>query len=143
MKKIFGSFIAVCAVFMLGTAQQAMANNEPANEPAKVETPRLVHKAYYDGTVGSNLKITMFLERYSNGDYRGWYYYNKYGASNKLVLVGKTDYEGNVELLEFTKDGQLTAGFEGRFNNNGEFVGEMFVVHNNKHFTCKLTPKNN
>ena len=40
MKKIFSSFIAVCAVFMLGTAQQAMANNEPANEPAKVEAPR-------------------------------------------------------------------------------------------------------
>ena len=140
MKKFFASFIAVCALFTLGTSQQAMANNEPSNEPTKSENPRLLESSYYTGTIGDNLKITMYLEFYSNGEYSGWYYYNKYGSNNKLYLVGSTDYDGIVKLHEFTNDGQLTASFEGTFNGRGEFIGIMYVVKGNKRYSCKLYP---
>lgn len=140
MKELFTSFIAVFALFMLGTTQPTMANDEQATKPAKTENPRLVDCSYYTGTIGDNLKVTMYLERYSNGDYRGWYYYNKNGSRNKLALVGTTDYDGIVKLLEFNADGLLTAGFEGSFNGRGEFIGIMYVVHSNKRYSCKLYP---
>lgn len=140
MKELFTSFIAVFALFMLGTTQPTMANDEQATKPAKTENPRLVDCSYYTGTIGDNLKVTMYLERYSNGDYLGWYYYNKNGSRNKLALVGTTDYDGIVKLLEFNADGLLTAGFEGSFNGRGEFIGIMYVVHSNKRYSCKLYP---
>lgn len=140
MKRFFASFIAVFALFMLGTTQPTMANDELATKPAKTENPRLVDCSYYTGTIGNNMKITMYLEYYSNGDYRGWYYYNKNGSRNKLALVGTTDYDGIVKLLEFNADGLLTAGFEGSFNGRGEFIGIMYVVHSNKRYSCKLYP---
>lgn len=140
MKKFFTSFIAVFALLMLGTNQFAMANDEFTKEPIENGRPRLVHSSYYTGTIGDNLKVTMYLDIYSNGDISGWYFYNKNGSKNKLVLVGRKNYDGTVELLEFNEKDELTAGFEGSFNSRGEFVGIMYVVHSNKRYSCKLYP---
>lgn len=140
MKKFFTSFIAVFALLMLGTIQFAMANDEFTKEPIENGRPRLVHSSYYTGTIGDNLKVTMYLDIYSNGDISGWYFYNKNGSKNKLVLVGRKNYDGTVELLEFNEKDELTASFEGSFNSRGEFVGIMYVVHSNKRYSCKLYP---
>ena len=140
MKKIFGSFIAVCAVFMLGTAQQAMANSGPSNEPTTAENPRLLSNSYYTGTIGNNMKITMYLEYYSNGDYRGWYYYHSQGSNNKLYIRGYNDLNGTVRLSEYAQGNKLTADFAGSFKMNGEFSGKMYVYHSQKTYTFKLYP---
>ena len=138
MKKFFASLIALFALLTIGTTEQVMANNEPANS----ETERVVFSSYYTGTIGDNLHITMYLERHDNGEYSGWYYYNKYGEKNKLYLIGEKDYDGLVKLFEFNDNAQPTAGFEGTFNNNGVFVGIMYVVHSGKRYSCKLYPAN-
>jgi hypothetical protein len=140
MKTIINSFIAVFALLMLGTTQQVMANNEPANEPTTAENPRLVECSYYTGTIGSNMKITMYLEYYSNGDYRGWYYYHSQGSNNKLIIRGYNDLDGAVRLSEYNKDNVLTADFRGSFKMNGEFSGKMYVHHSQKTYTFKLYP---
>ena len=138
MKKFIASFIAVFALLTIGTTQQAMANNEPAN----MQSERVVSRSYYTGTIGNNMHITMYLERHDNGEYSGWYYYNKYGEKNKLYLVGEKDTDGLVKLFEFNDQNQLTAGFEGTFNRYGEFVGIMYVVHSGKRYSCKFYPAN-
>ncbi len=140
MKRFFASFIAVFALFMLGTTQPTMANDELATKPAKTENPRLVECSYYTGTIGSNMKITMYLEYYTNGDYRGWYYYHSQGSNNKLIIRGYNDLDGAVRLSEYNKDNVLTADFKGSFKMNGEFAGKMYVYHSNKTYTFRLYP---
>lgn len=141
MKKLFASFIAVTALILLCAPQQAMADVKTKNEPMS-QTPRLLDYSYFTGTIGNDMHITMYLEVYSSGEYIGWYYYNKNGSKNKLALVGAIDDDGLVKLLEYNKDGVLTAGFEGTFNKKMEFVGIMYVVHSKKRYSCKLYPAN-
>lgn len=140
MKTIINSFIAVFALLMLGTTQQVIANNEPVKEPITAESPRLVECSYYTGTIGSNMKITMYLEYFSNGDYRGWYYYHSQGSNNKLYIRGYNDLDGAVRLSEYNKDNVLTADFRGSFKMNGEFSGKMYVYHSQKTYNFKLYP---
>ena len=136
MKKFFASLIALFALLTIGTTEQVMANNEPANS----ETERVVFSSYYTGTIGDNLHITMYLERHDNGEYSGWYYYNKNGAKNKLYLTGYKDRNGIVKLQEHDAYNNVTGGFEGTFNSYGEFNGVMYVVHSGKRYSCRMTP---
>ncbi len=139
MKKFFTLFVALVALFTLGATEQAMASEEPTTTAS---SEYVVFSSYYTGTIGNNLHITMYLERYNTGAYAGWYYYNKYGSKNKLYLVGEKAADGLVNLYEFNADAQLTAGFEGTFNRYGEFVGIMYVVHTGKRHSCRLYPTN-
>ena len=135
MKRLFAVIMAVFAIFSFSTPQQAMAK-----EPTNTEQPIVLYSSYYSGTIGNNMGITLYLERHSTGEYFGWYYYNKYGPKNKLALIGREDADGTIKLLEFNDNGQLSAGFEGIFNNYGEFIGIMYVVHSGKRYSCKLIP---
>ena len=135
MKKILAVIAAMFAITLLSAPQQAAAK-----EPTSADSSAVLLSSYYSGVIGSNLYITAYIQVNSNGSYSGWYYYNKYGPKNKLTLTGQKDADGTIKLFEFNDNGQLSAGFEGIFNNYGEFIGIMYVVHSGKRYSCKLTP---
>lgn len=135
MKRLFAIIAAVFAITLLGAPQQTTAN-----ETTSTQSPRILSSAYYSGIIGKNLGVTVYLEHYTNGEYYGWYYYNKNGSNNKLRLEGRKCVDGTVELVEYTSNGQVTAAFAGTFNNYGQFIGTMYVGHSDKYYSCKLTP---
>ena len=136
MKKLFTVIVAVFAITLLSTPQQAMAS-----EPTSAESSTVLFSSYYSGVIGSNLYITAYIQVHPNGSYSGWYYYNKNGARNKLYLTGYKDRNGVVRLQEHDEYNNVTGGFEGTFNSYGEFNGVMYVVHSGKRYSCRWTPR--
>ena len=136
MKKLFTVIVAVFAITLLSTPQQAMAS-----EPTSAESSTVLFSSYYSGDIGSNLYITAYIQVHPNGSYSGWYYYNKNGARNKLYLTGYKDRNGVVRLQEHDEYNNVTGGFEGTFNSYGEFNGVMYVVHSGKRYACRWTPR--
>ena len=139
MKKLFATIAVVLFFTAVGTPQQAMAGNEAANEPTSTESSAVLYSSYYSGTIGSNLYITMYLQYLSNGNYVGWYYYNKYGPNNKLRLEGYEEGNGTVKLFEYS-NGNVTGSFEGVFNSRGEFIGTMYAIKSQRRLSCRLVP---
>ena len=135
MKKLFTVIVAVFAITLLSTPQQAMAS-----KPTSAESSSILLSSHYSGVIGNNLYITAFIQVHSNGSYSGWYYYNKNGAKNKLYLTGYKDRNGIVKLQEHDAYNNVTGGFEGTFNSYGEFNGVMYVVHSGKRYSCRMTP---
>lgn len=140
MKNIITLLLSVFAVILIGTTQHTFANSTTTATDVSTEDPWVVYSSYYTGTIGDNLRITMYLQHYSDGCFVGWYYYNKYGEKNKLAIVGRTNSNNTVELFEINNEGVHTASFEGSFNRAGEFIGIMYVYHTQKRHTCKLYP---
>ena len=135
MKKILAVIAAVFAITLLSAPQQAAAK-----EPTSADSSAVLLSSYYSGVIGSNLYITAYIQVNSNGSYSGWYYYNKYGAKNKLSLTGYKDRNGVVKLQEHDAYGNVTGGFEGTFNSYGEFNGVMYVIRSGKRYSCRWTP---
>lgn len=144
MKQTFVIVMAAMIVAAIALPQPTMAEHSEVTTYAEpsldAENSYVEYSAFYSGKVGKSLGITMYLEHHSEGVYHGWYYYNKYGPSNKLTINGYRR-NGRIYLEEYSPDNQNTGCFEGIFNDYGVFVGTLLVYKNGKEYSVTLYPQ--
>lgn len=124
--------MALTMVSCLGNGRKAA--EEPVEEPVPV---RECVDMMLSGSIG-RMGITMHLELDENGEYTGWYYYNKNGSRNKLKLYGREDVDkGMLVLHEYDERDIKTGRFELVVKEN-TLTGDLYVLSTARYFRVDL-----